>query len=1109
LTDRSVSIALIANVQGYVAGIKTAQAATSKFTAEVAASAKKQQALRELGNAAGIMGGVAAAGFFLAVKAAATFDQAISRVAATGDDARTNIGALRQAALDFGQSTKFSATEAADAVTELIKAGVSAQDVLGGGLKGSLDLAAAGELDVATAANIAATAMSQFSLSGADVPRIADLLAAAAGKAQGEVTDMAESLKYVGPIAAQMGVSIEETVGTIAELANQGILGSQAGTSLRGMLSSLTSPSAAAAEEMKKLGISMYDAQGQFIGFDGAAGQLQAHMGDLTNAERDQALGRIFGNQQITAARILYAGGAADVQKWTDKVTDQGYATETAATKMDNLIGDLEQLKGAFETALIGTGSGANTPLREMVQLLTDLINAYNALPGPVKNGALALAGLTAVIGLSAFAASRAVLAYGNFKTNLSTLGLSASTASKQMMAARAGALGLGLALMALNSNVSETHQTMKSLLSVASGAAIGFSVAGPWGAAIGAGAGLLQVFASGNRDAAGDVAALTSTLDAQTGAITDNSREWAANQLANAGLIDDVTKLGLSAADVTNAMLGQADAIALVNAAIDEQVSLYGATTEGEARSSASRREFSASADAVREIIGQTNGDVTAAAEKFRFMSAASDGAAGGLDGVGSSADSAATQIEDMNASLERMNALLSKRSTVRDFEAALDDANKALKENGKGLSETTEKGRANAAALDNIASSAIEVAKGIDDINARRKFLQGAQADYAAMAEKMGLSAEQAQNLAARIFDIPTKRDVRITVQSQEAEAAAKRVAIYLASLSDKTITVHLNTVQTHYDVAGGGGHSAPGSAEGGTVRGGIPGKDSVLSWLMPGEEVIKTSAAERHRPLLKLINAERFAGGGTAGEAADNMAAFLKAIAHFNIRSGAGRSGVQSEVSALVDAMKAVVGKDSPLLGRMQELGGRVVEAAGKFEKASDKLDKLQSDARQFAQSVATAFQHDAFTGSAEMSLLQLRADRNDALKARRDLRQARRHGLSGPLAQMIAASGNTLLASEVGDMSRREIRQYERLYRRRQQVTRGIGQDASDAAFGKQISHQIKVTEHLDKTMVKLERTMQHLGNDVRDGAHKGTKDGQEGRQRHHAVKRRAG
>ena len=469
MPDRKIKIILDASIAGFTAKMAAAEKAVAdaanKMTGASKESAKFRRGLDELGGTAGKVGLVAAAGVGAIVVATANFEQSMSRVEAATHASVATMEELRKAAIIAGRDTVFSATESADAITAMSKAGVSAGDILKGGLSGALSLASAGELDVASAADIAATAMNQFGLAGKDIPHIADLLAAAAGKAQGEVTDMANSLKFVGPVAHQMGVSIEETTGTIAELASQGILGEQAGTSLRGMLTALTSPSQLASKEMKRLGISLYDATGNFVGFRGVAEQLHDTMANLSNAERDQALGRIFGNEQITAARILYAGGSADVDKWTKSVNDQGYAADTAAIKLDNLRGDLEQLRGSLETALIGSGSGSQGPLRGLVQGLTDATNQFNKLPGAAQNSLTGLLAITALTGGSLWFGSKVIKGIADTRGALDNLGLKSISVGRTMRSALAvGAIIEGFDLLdqgmdaLFNKNLNESN---------------------------------------------------------------------------------------------------------------------------------------------------------------------------------------------------------------------------------------------------------------------------------------------------------------------------------------------------------------------------------------------------------------------------------------------------------------------------------------------------------------------------------------------------------------------------------------------------------------------------------------------------------------------------
>lgn len=547
---------------------------------------EQRQALSEIGGTFGKVGLAAGAAGALSVRAFANFDEAMSAVKATGKDAAANIAELRDLAIDMGAKTKFNATESAGAITSMAKAGVSAKDILGGGLAGALDLAAAGGLEVGEAAEIAATAMNQFGLAGADVPHIADVLAAAAGKAMGEVSDMGQAFKYVGPVAKQMGISLEETGGTIAYLAQQGVLGDQAGTSLRGMLSSLTSPSKIAAKTMKELGINVYDAQGKFVGFDGVAGELQENLSKLSNSERDAALGRIFGNEQITTARLLYEGGSKSIQKWTKAVDDQGFAAETAATKMDNLKGDIEEFTGGLETALIGTGEGADGPLRDLVQTLTSLVEVYNDLPGPAKEATLGALGLTAAVGGGTWAITRAITAYANLQDNLGALGGGFETSRKKALLFRGGALAAGAGLSVLSDDIGEFDRNAGIATDALSGMAVGFAVGGPWGSAIGGAIGLIKGFGDAHADAEAQVEALITTYDKATGKMTEAARAKAVENLnkpLKEGLFGTgfgaVEMTGLEAAKtagvelrtITDAAMGSGRAIQEVTARFDE----------------------------------------------------------------------------------------------------------------------------------------------------------------------------------------------------------------------------------------------------------------------------------------------------------------------------------------------------------------------------------------------------------------------------------------------------------------------------------------------------------------------------------------------------------
>ena len=375
-------------------GATQAQSAWSRLQAT---ADKQSESWNKVANTMAGIGAVAAATVGLAVREYANFDQAMSGVASTGAEAKANIEALRDAAITAGADTAYSATEAAQGIEELARAGVSTADILNGGLTGALDLAAAGQLSVADAAGLASTAMTQFKLSGEDTSHVADLLAAGAGKAMGGVDDLGQALSQGGLVASQFGLSIEETVGGLSAFASAGLLGSDAGTSLKAMLLALANPAGKTAQTMEELGINAYDAQGNFIGLEGLAGVLQDRLGGLDQATRNQALAQIFGNDAVRAASILYENGSDGIAEWTEAVDDAGYAAETAAELQNNLIGDLEKLGGSWSTLAIQMGETADGPLRLAVQGLTGLVDVMGEVPGLAQGLLLGGTGLAAL----------------------------------------------------------------------------------------------------------------------------------------------------------------------------------------------------------------------------------------------------------------------------------------------------------------------------------------------------------------------------------------------------------------------------------------------------------------------------------------------------------------------------------------------------------------------------------------------------------------------------------------------------------------------------------------------------------------------------------------
>lgn len=688
MADRTVKTTLIANVNGYLEGMEKAAKKTKDLGSEAEKLAQKKEAFNQLGQAGLAVGALAAAGVAVAVSKFADFDQAISNVKAATQESAENMGLLRQAALDFGESSVFTATESANAIEELGKAGLSTADILSGGLKGSLDLASAGELGIARAAEIAATTLSQFGLEGEDAARVADVLAAGAGKALGSVDDLANGLKFVGPVAAAMGISLEETTGILALFAQQGIIGEQAGTSLRGMLSSLTSPSKIAQKEIERLGISLYDSQGGFLGLENAAGQLEGAYAGMTDEQRNFSLGLLFGNEQITGARVLLDAGAEGVAEWTDAVDEAGYASQVAADRLDNLKGDFEQLGGSIETALIQSGSAGNDVLRALTQSATDAVNTFNNLDPAAQGAALGLGGVVAAGGLTLGTIFTLVPKIAEFNAALKVMGPRAELAGKA-----AGGLAKGLgALAAASAVVTVLDQIAHS----AEPAALGIEE-------------ITNALLTGDLDAgfAGISSDVSSLDDAITKLFSNNPEEafdrFGSELFAFTGLSSEVGQskdafdsLGASLAGLVSS--GQSERAAEL---FDEIA--------------AAAEEQGVSVEQLKELMPQYR-DALAGVENGQILATeAAEDTAVALDGMTDSAGQTEESIQTLADSVRDFaDSTISAIGAESAFYQAVDDAAEAFGAEGfqRTLDLTTQAGRDNTDMLLGLATAANESA-------------------------------------------------------------------------------------------------------------------------------------------------------------------------------------------------------------------------------------------------------------------------------------------------------------------------------------------------------------------------------------------------------------
>ena len=318
-----------------------------------------------------------------AITKSADFEARMSSIKAVTGSSADVMKQFHDAAIKAGADTAFSATEAADAIEELAKAGVSTKDILDGGLTGALNLATAGELDLKEAAEIASTALNAFKKDNLSVVDAANQLAGAANASATDVHELKYGLSMVAPVASGLGLSFRDTTNALAVFAQNGLKGSDAGTSLKTMLMNLQPQTKGQYLAMKNLGIitedganKFFTAEGKIKSFAEISQVLKDSLGGLTQQQQQQALKTLFGTDAVRAATIAMnegADGANKMQAEISKVT----AAQVAAEKLNNLKGAVEGLSGSFETLQIKLGESVLPLFTTIVKYVDKLVDKF------------------------------------------------------------------------------------------------------------------------------------------------------------------------------------------------------------------------------------------------------------------------------------------------------------------------------------------------------------------------------------------------------------------------------------------------------------------------------------------------------------------------------------------------------------------------------------------------------------------------------------------------------------------------------------------------------------------------------------------------------------
>lgn len=334
-----------------------------------------------------------------ATSMAAGFDDAMSQVQGALGGASTDMDGLRDLALQLGADTVFSATESAQAMVELAKGGLTEAQIKGGALAASMDLAAAGQLNLADAAATTVQMMGSFGLGAGDATRIANALAGAANASSADVSDLTQAMSQCSAQAALAGWSLEDTAAALALFADHGVKGSDAGTSLKTMLQRLAAPTDQAAEAIAAYGLNIRDSNGKMKDISGIADELTGKLGSLSDAERDAALQTIFGSDASRAAAILMQSGSEGLAKYIAATNDATAAETMANAQKGELSWALENMGGAVESAAIAFGTALAPAITAVAGVIGNVAEAFASLPAGVQTGIAVVLALVAALG--------------------------------------------------------------------------------------------------------------------------------------------------------------------------------------------------------------------------------------------------------------------------------------------------------------------------------------------------------------------------------------------------------------------------------------------------------------------------------------------------------------------------------------------------------------------------------------------------------------------------------------------------------------------------------------------------------------------------------------
>ena len=407
--------------------------ALNGISGDISRVSKDFEGLKKVGEGISSVGKKLTAGLTLPIagiavastKTAGDFESAMNQVSAISGATGKDLQSLEDLAKDMGATTKFSASESAEALTYMGMAGWKTEDMLSG-LPGVLNLASAGGTDLALTADILTDGLTSMGLTAKDADKFVDIMASTCSNANTNIELMGETLKYVGPVAGSLGIEMDDLSVAIGLMGNAGLKGSNAGTALRAGLTNLVKPTKEMANAMKKYGVELATNKDGSVDLMGTMKNLRSELGELDQTTQAQALAVIFGKEAMSGWASIVNASEGDFNKLSEAIANSdGTAQSMSDTMMQGMNGALTEMKSALEGVAITIGERLTPFIEKIADKISDLCNWFKNLSPETQTFIMVVAGLLAALGPLLMIIGSAISLFANLSIVAGGLGVS------------------------------------------------------------------------------------------------------------------------------------------------------------------------------------------------------------------------------------------------------------------------------------------------------------------------------------------------------------------------------------------------------------------------------------------------------------------------------------------------------------------------------------------------------------------------------------------------------------------------------------------------------------------------------------------------------------